>query len=741
MKKIYLITFVLIISSFQLFAADSTYVAFAGTEIANGYYTVIDTLNSKPLFSSGVCEIGYFLEDDKKGGGDDEFWILSEGTIASGNELYYAEPDSMNGMEIPIIDDWKVDNGEDPAPVVYFGEYLSSQGQIFNEISVNSGMINNSKPVIIKHNNFKGYGFTGNDGEDFYLNSKALLSNIPSGLTPSVIRIDSVTLSITMNGIATSHNNFDDTTITLSFRNSAFTSGDVASVMKNTTDIIVNFCQEYFVAPSGKDFTNIYDAVNSGGYIYGGGDVINVAEGTITEPAEILIEKGITINGTGAENTIIQVAEPGVTQHRLFNIFRDWDREDDIFEVVIKDVTLRGGDLTPLGYNSEAFGGCIYVSKSNLNVNGVTIEDAKACAGGGVSITEGNLILENSIIRNNAALGGGGLYLDYGSYPEINNCTINGNSASNWNGGGITVRSDLTLTNSTVAFNTSTQSCGGIRCESSSELLITNCTVTGNNANTEGGGIWSNWGEVTISNTILIDNYANSVNDDYYAAYGVVLNDNGYNCVGYQIVSGTPSDWKFSHPNNILYNIKSDGTVSTEWTRNNITLTNQTLGLDSILAENDTNNGTQTVAIFDGSFLIDAGTDQPNGSINIPEQDQRGFNRFENVDIGAYEFMSLYYPENVTAISDGSSVTLTWDVVDGVQSYNIYASVKPYSDFQDLTDFGDFNNDTSWIIPYSDKKLFLYVVSSSDERKSVKIENVTDEMILEYLTKEIVIID
>ena len=94
-------------------------------------------------------------------------------------------------------------------------------------------------------------------------------------------------------------------------------------------------------------------------------------------------------------------------------------------------------------------------------------------------------------------------------------------------------------------------------------------------------------------------------------------------------------------------------------------------------------------------------------------------------------------PEKVTAISDGSSITLTWDIVDGAQSYNIYASVKPYSDFQDLTVFGDFNNDTSWTIPYADKKLFLYVVSSSDERKSVKIENVTSELILEYLTKEI----
>ena len=367
----------------------------------------------------------------------------------------------------------------------------------------------------------------------------------------------------------------------------------------------------------------------------------------------------------------------------------------------------------------------------------MTIEDAKACAGGGVSITGGNLILKNSIIRNNAALGGGGLYLDYGSYTEINNCTINGNSASTWNGGGITVRSDLILTNSTVAFNTSTQSCGGIRCESSSELVITNCTVTRNNADTEGGGIWSNWGEVTISNTILIDNYANSVPDDYNVRYGVILNDNGYNCIGYQAYIGTPENWYFSHPDDMLYNLKSDGTVSTEWTKNNIVLENQTLGLDSLLSDNDTNNGTQTIAVLNGSFLVDAGTDQPNGYINIPEQDQRGFNRFENVDIGAYEFMSLYYPENVTAISDGSNVTLAWDAVDGVQSYNIYASTKPYSDFQDLTDFGDFNNDTSWTIPYADKKLFLYVVSSSDERKSVKIENVTSEMILEYLTKEI----
>ncbi|NOR44282.1 MAG: hypothetical protein GQ534_01755, partial [Candidatus Delongbacteria bacterium] len=95
----------------------------------------------------------------------------------------------------------------------------------------------------------------------------------------------------------------------------------------------------------------------------------------------------------------------------------------------------------------------------------------------------------------------------------------------------------------------------------------------------------------------------------------------------------------------------------------------------------------------------------------------------------------LGIPENITTEVIDTEVTITWDAISGADSYSIYASVKPYSDFQDLTGFGAFNSETEWTVPYAGQKMFFYVVSSSDEIKSSKIENVTDEMILEYLTR------
>ena len=93
----------------------------------------------------------------------------------------------------------------------------------------------------------------------------------------------------------------------------------------------------------------------------------------------------------------------------------------------------------------------------------------------------------------------------------------------------------------------------------------------------------------------------------------------------------------------------------------------------------------------------------------------------------------LYSIDSIYVDVDSSSVTITWSPVDGALSYNIYASVKPYSDFQDLTDFGTFNAETSWILPFAGVKMFFYVTSSSKKRKSFTIKNITDKMILEYL--------
>ncbi len=62
-------------------------------------------------------------------------------------------------------------------------------------------------------------------------------------------------------------------------------------------------------------------------------------------------------------------------------------------------------------------------------------------------------------------------------------------------------------------------------------------------------------------------------------------------------------------------------------------MANQNLNVSSTLADNDTNNGTQTLAISSGSFAIEAG----NWDVDVTT-DQRGFFRNNPPTIGAYEY-------------------------------------------------------------------------------------------------------
>jgi hypothetical protein len=187
--------------------------------------------------------------------------------------------------------------------------------------------------------------------------------------------------------------------------------------------------------------------------------------------------------------------------------------------------------------------------------------------------------------------------------------------------------------------------------------VLTNSTIAYNTC----GGLGCNGTDATISNTILAENNG----QDYFVQNAISLTDNGFNIVGNQISSDPePTDWKFTHAQNILYNFKADGTANTVWSRNNVDLTNQDLNLSNTLADNNTSNGTQTLAVESGSFAIGAGNADPEITT-----DQRGVTRGDPPTIGAYEF-----PAGVTITWDGS-VNSDWDNAD-----NWGGSVPGFSD-------------------------------------------------------------
>lgn len=114
-----------------------------------------------------------------------------------------------------------------------------------------------------------------------------------------------------------------------------------------------------------------------------------------------------------------------------------------------------------------------------------------------------------------------------------------GNANNGILGGGIyNVDATLTLTNSTLAHNSSGFFGGGIFTNPGTltTLTVTNSTFANNSASAQGGGIFND-GTVTVTNTILAGNANGDVLNN-----GGTITDGGHNVVGDGSLAGGPGD-------------------------------------------------------------------------------------------------------------------------------------------------------------------------------------------------------
>ncbi len=272
--------------------------------------------------------------------------------------------------------------------------------------------------------------------------------------------------------------------------------------------------------------------------------------------------------------------------------------------------------LTISGNNaSRVFG---VTSSATVVINGVTISGGNSGSGsnGGGVFNVGSLTVTNSTISGNTGYWGGGIF-SLGTL-NVTNSTISGNTAAGGGGGigGGIANNDgtLTVTNSTISGNTAAGgggAAGAIWNVGSPGRLatanITNSTFSGNSAPFVGGILSSQYGSVTLKNSIV----ANS--------------PSGGDC------------------------FNSSGTINAEFSL----IEDGSCGVTSGINGNRTgdpnlgplqNNGgpTQTHALLAGSPAINAGSD-----LLIPvgiTTDQRGtgFARIFGaaVDMGAFEVQS-----------------------------------------------------------------------------------------------------
>lgn len=379
------------------------------------------------------------------------------------------------------------------------------------------------------------------------------------------------------------------------------------------------------------------------------GNRINVPAGTYTLNlgSELIIDKSLTLQGSGSTKTIIQAAtSEGVANTRVFTVSGN--------DIVISGVTIRHGRANVQGgggppksgggvYDvSESFtlldsivtsntaihqGGGIYSGGGALTVSGTTVaENTSNNSGGGIFKGGGSLELAASDVSGNSAIAGnggnggdgGGIYSagiltmtgsrlsgnhskgdggairKAGGKASLSQSVIDGNMANGAGGGVNTGSSDVTMTNVTISNNSSNLHGGGII--NGGKLTLTNVTLVGNSAAYTGGGINNFGGIANLRNTIIV---ANGIGGD---------------CA--------ESLTSFGH------NLSSDGTC-------NLTETTDLPSTDPLLGPLQDNGGsTLTHALLNGSPAIDAGD-----NALCPATDQRGVSRSQDgaCDIGAYE--------------------------------------------------------------------------------------------------------
>jgi transcriptional regulator with XRE-family HTH domain len=196
---------------------------------------------------------------------------------------------------------------------------------------------------------------------------------------------------------------------------------------------------------------------------------------------------------------------------------------------------------------THSYGGGIE-NQADLTITGSTIADNTSSdnvephrGGGGIYNSGGTLSITSSLIAHNTLLAsaqsgnsGGGIYNS--GVLTLTDSTIAYNTATGGPGGGISndFGSTLTLVNSTIVGNTSTDDAGGGISTTGGRTFLVFCTVYGNTAHSYGGGIFTAAGspqqvpgQFEMTNSLVAQNRAESLPD----VAGVLLSG-GYNLIG-----------------------------------------------------------------------------------------------------------------------------------------------------------------------------------------------------------------
>ncbi|MBN2663597.1 MAG: BspA family leucine-rich repeat surface protein, partial [Bacteroidales bacterium] len=548
----------------------------AGTSACNGTYTETGVYNGKPyyLYNSGGTMYGISWLGTK--------WGISKttnGAVADTRNTYYTNTSTSS---TPPETGWVKTFGTTPIPTVIreSGNLHYSSAMFFENINNDGGI---QSKVFITHDNFGGQTFDGTISEDFVASGKAIVNNVPAGLTAQIILKDDLTVELSFTGNVLSHtvsNNISN--LEVIFNDDAFTGSDPANVNKSTkSDFAIYFSNNILQVPS--EYSTIAAAIAAASPY----DIIQIAAGTYTEPG-LAVNKELTFVGEDPSTTIVQAhADYNVATDRVFNIL-------NVPAVKVSrffNLTIQNGKVNASGAGIRIF--------SSLEMFNCIITNNISIGNSGAGISCNNLLLDGCLISNNL-VNGGGQIRGVGVAAQsafITNCTFSGNThistGADWNKGAAIYLSGEYST-STIVNST-----------------ITNNSCSGTSSDTRGGGICIDIRtELNLKNCIIYGNTAIKGADLYRDNEFYVNKINAYNSI-----IGVMAAYSGDAINGYNVNVSSADPL--------------------LVALADNGGPSQTCALQIGSPAIDAGLH------GITETDQRGYYANGIRDIGAFEYEGI----------------------------------------------------------------------------------------------------
>ncbi len=331
---------------------------------------------------------------------------------------------------------------------------------------------------------------------------------------------------------------------------------------------------------------------------------------------QIEITEGLQIVGNGSKETLLHGAEAS----RLFNIVLPTDLGFTNRNIRFAQMTLSGGR---------------------------TIQSSATGAGGAVRAQAANLAFDTVELVNNSVTGqssSGGAIAVFDGRLDIVGSTFEGNSSSTGSGGAINIaQTALNISNSTFHDNHAAVFGGAILLRDYADTVanLSHVTIQGNTAS-QGGGIAYTRADVNLSNAIVAGNLATGTGNDLRAVSANLVPH--FSLIGdstHTSLTETGADQPDANGN-----LVGGTTIATF--------------IDPLLGLLQDNGGpTRTLALRGNSPAIDAGGEllDPSEEILLESAylfDQRGFERDNRLDMGAFEVQQIqgfYVPRNRTDLT------------------------------------------------------------------------------------------